>query len=107
MSPSAPHFQTPWSYVLHYTWTTKFHTHKKLTGKITVLNISIFIFNKIYLLNNNLLYNDTSGRLSSWQPKPKHFSPHGILTSLSSIYKTIVYTADHHYKTPPTWLQFR
>jgi len=63
------------------------HPHKT-TNNITVLNISIFIFNKISVPNNNLLQKGTFDRLSRWLPQTKHFSPCEILTSLAPIYRT-------------------
>jgi len=50
---------------------TKFHAHTK---QVTVVNILIFMFNKIYLPNNNLLRNHPFRPLSRWLPQPKHFS---------------------------------
>ena len=53
--------------------TDQFSHPLKITGKITVLNILLFIFNKIYLPNNNLLQDNSFGRLSRWLPQTKAF----------------------------------
>ena len=72
-------------------WVANIHTPKQNNRQNYSFAISIFTFNKISVPNNNLLQNDTFGRLSRWLPQPKHFSGYEILTSLSPIYRTNIY----------------
>jgi len=62
----------------------------KKTGKITVQYILIFILNKMYMHNNNLLQKCPFGRLSRWLPQPKNVSPWEISTRLAPIYRTSI-----------------
>ena len=62
---AAPYSQTTSAYVPPSTWVTKFHTHKKQTGKTLNVSILIFIFLDNKLEDKDPACNDNNHALNS------------------------------------------
>ena len=77
---------------------THTHTHTQNNRKNYSFVHLIYIFNKIYIWNANLLQNSLFGRLSSWLPQRKHFCADEILTKFSQFTEQAFITVDRHWQ---------